>query len=79
MLFRSLEKGDTYTSYPSGGGGWGDPLDRDPEEVRKDVRNGIVTVESDESIYGVVFKDTERFEIDGKKTSGLRSERRNTP
>ena len=33
-----LKKGDTYTSYPSGGGGWGDPLERDPESVREDVQ-----------------------------------------
>jgi len=70
-----LGKGDTYTSYPSGGGGWGNPFDRDPELVRRDVRNGIITVERAESLYGVVFEDTERFEIDEEKTAGLRSER----
>lgn len=26
-----LKKGDSYSTYPSGGGGWGDPLERDPE------------------------------------------------
>ena len=38
----------------SGGGGWGDPLDRDPDEVLADVRDGYLTPEAAKRDYGVV-------------------------
>jgi len=39
-----------------GGGGWGDPLARPPEEVLNDVRNGYVTVAGALESYGVVVE-----------------------
>jgi N-methylhydantoinase B len=48
-----LAKGDSYSTYPSGGGGWGDPRERDPELVKMDVKNGIVSKEAALSVYGV--------------------------
>ena len=50
-----LEAGDVLIYYPSGGGGYGDPLERDPELVRKDVLRGAVTVDGARRHYGVVF------------------------
>ena len=44
-----LGKGDTYTTYPSGGGGWGNPRERDREAVREDARNQIVSREAAQS------------------------------
>ena len=37
------------------GGGWGDPLDRDPAKVQADVDNGDVSEKSAKAIYGVVL------------------------
>ena len=37
------------------GGGWGDPLERDPEMVLQDVRSGFVSVEGALRDYGVVI------------------------
>jgi len=54
---RQLKAGDTYTVYSSGGGGWGNPLQRDPAAVLDDVRNGYVSVEAAERVYGVVIRD----------------------
>jgi N-methylhydantoinase B len=45
-----------------GGGGFGDPLERDPERVREDVLDGYVTVEAAARDYGVVL-DPETLEI----------------
>ena len=42
-----------------GGGGFGDPLDREPEAVLEDVRAGIVTAAAAAEIYGVVGDDPE--------------------
>lgn len=51
-----LEAGDIVVSKPTGGGGFGDPMKRDPEKVAMDVRNEYVSRESAESHYGVVLK-----------------------
>jgi N-methylhydantoinase B len=45
---------DVYYSIWQGGGGFGDPLDREPERVAEDVRNGYVSREEAERTYGVV-------------------------
>ena len=39
----------------AGGGGYGSPLERDPERVLKDVLDHWETIERADSIYGVVF------------------------
>src|SRR5690606_21353732 len=39
-----------------GGGGYGDPLERDPERVRWDVQYGYVTPQAAEAVYGVVLE-----------------------
>ncbi|MBX6768041.1 MAG: hydantoinase B/oxoprolinase family protein, partial [Actinomadura rubrobrunea] len=41
----------------TGGGGWGDPFDRDPERVAADVRDGKVSLEGARDDYGVVLVD----------------------
>jgi N-methylhydantoinase B len=41
----------------TGGGGWGDPFEREPELVLRDVVQGRVSVESAERDYGVVIDD----------------------
>lgn len=40
-----------------GGGGWGDPLTRPPEEVLQDVRNGYVSISGARGDYGVLIDD----------------------
>jgi N-methylhydantoinase B len=42
---------------PDGGGGYGDPLDRDPALVAEDVLLGIVSLEGARRVYGVVLDD----------------------
>jgi len=53
-----LGEGDIwYMRYP-GGGGWGDPLERDPEQVVNDVRLGAVSEGAATAAYGVVLCET---------------------
>ncbi|HXR88609.1 MAG TPA: hydantoinase B/oxoprolinase family protein [Stellaceae bacterium] len=59
----------------NGGGGWGDPLERDPERVRSDVIEGYVTLAHAKSDYGVVL-NAKDFSIDQAATGKLRAERR---
>jgi N-methylhydantoinase B len=50
-----LRRGDTVTHYTPGGGGYGDPLAREPEAVARDVRAGLVSLGGAEELYGVVL------------------------
>jgi N-methylhydantoinase B len=44
---------DVIRVITSSGGGWGDPKARDPEQVNADVKNGYLTAEQAQDIYGV--------------------------
>jgi N-methylhydantoinase B len=59
----------------AGGGGWGDPLDRDVERVREDVLEEYISTEAARNEYGVDI-DTKTLEIDHKGTARLRGELR---
>ncbi|HEY3080605.1 MAG TPA: hydantoinase B/oxoprolinase family protein [Chloroflexota bacterium] len=48
-----LKKGDLFRHDMAGGGGFGDPLERDPARVREDVLDGKVSVEAARRDYGV--------------------------
>ena len=48
-----VEKGDLLHFITWGGGGWGDPLDREADLVAKEIRQGLVTVDGAKS-YGVI-------------------------
>jgi N-methylhydantoinase B len=51
---RRLKKGDLLRVERPGGGGLGDPLERPPEQVLEDVRQGYVSAERAKADYGVV-------------------------
>jgi N-methylhydantoinase B len=53
-----------------GGGGYGDPLARDPESVIRDLGQGLVSATAAREIYGVVVADGE---LDGAATAATRS------
>jgi len=69
-----LEPGDVVTMDAAGGGGFGDPLKRDPYLVRKDVIDGYVSVDCALADYGVVL-DPEGLRIDLEATQRERSSR----
>lgn len=48
---------DVYAINFFGGGGYGDPLEREPERVAKDVAEGFVSTQAAERLYGVIFCD----------------------
>jgi N-methylhydantoinase B len=52
-----LRAGDKVTLLTGGGGGWGDPLERDPEAVLQDVVDGLVSRERAAERYGVVIDE----------------------
>lgn len=50
-----LESDSSVNMSPPGGGGFGNPLEREPESVLHDVVEGYVSLESAEQVYGVVI------------------------
>jgi N-methylhydantoinase B len=65
-----LEPGDLLMMESSGGGGFGDPLDRDPLRVAADLAEGYVTPGAAEAIYGVVWSGSA---IDAAATAARRA------
>ncbi|MBM3676747.1 MAG: hydantoinase B/oxoprolinase family protein [Actinobacteria bacterium] len=57
-----LPPGSTFRLETGGGGGFGDPREREPERVRADVLDGYVSIAGAERDYGVVL-DPETFEV----------------
>jgi N-methylhydantoinase B len=52
-----LAPGEVFTMTWQGGGGYGDPLTRDPDAVARDVRENKVTVQAARAVYGVIVSD----------------------
>ena len=50
-----LEEGSIVMVRSAGGGGYGDPLDRDAERVATDVREGYVSAKAARELYGLVL------------------------
>lgn len=49
----NLESGDVLRVFSPGGGGYGDPTERDPERVREDYENGLVTAAGVAEVFDV--------------------------
>ena len=66
-----LKPGDVVIIDAPGGGGYGHPLERDPELVEQDVAEGYVTAAKARSDYGVVI-DPAAMKVDEEATRALR-------
>jgi N-methylhydantoinase B len=73
-----IKRGDLLRFETCGGGGWGDPLTRDPVRVRQDVARGFVTVQGALQDYGVAL-DPVTLEIDKPLTDDERARRAAEP
>jgi N-methylhydantoinase B len=59
------EPGATWRYLTNGGGGWGNPFERDPERVKRDVRDGYVTIVGAARDFGVVISGDPHSEPEG--------------
>ncbi len=66
-----VEKNSALRIYMPGGGGYGNPLDREPARVKQDVINEFVSIEGARKDYGVVI-DGNTFEIEVEETRKVR-------
>lgn len=71
-----VESGDSFERPSAGGGGYGDPLTREPAKVLEDVIDGYVSVERAAADYGVVIEvvdaEIDSYRIDPARTAALR-------
>ena len=68
-----------WRTLSDGGGGWGDPLERDPASVARDVRDGYVSADGAERDYGVIVTgdpetDPESVAVDVEATAACRAQ-----
>lgn len=54
-----MVKGDEFIHIQAGAGGFGDPLEREPEKVVVDVLNELITPAYANDVYGVVINEGE--------------------
>jgi len=64
------------TISSAGGGGFGDPRARNPEQVRNDVRDGLVSLRAAADEYGVKLAGPPDFVVDEQATAALRAAQR---
>ncbi|MGC8469550.1 MAG: hydantoinase B/oxoprolinase family protein [Acetobacteraceae bacterium] len=74
-LTMGFRAGEVFRHQLPGGGGYGDPLERDLGAVARDLRSGLVTVAGAARDYGVVARG-EPPEVDAAATAALRARRR---
>jgi N-methylhydantoinase B len=72
MGMTPIKQGDVVRHTLAGAAGWGNPLDRDPEQVREDVRNELFSLDYAARAYGVAI-DPDTLEINIEETGRLRS------
>jgi N-methylhydantoinase B len=74
-----LHAGEVVEFRTGGGGGYGEPLERDPERVRWEVLNEIIDTEQARDSYGVILATGPGGDplVDLEATEACRAERRN--
>lgn len=72
-----VKEGDAFARPSAGGGGYGDPLLRDPASVKEDVEDGYVSPEGAKRDYGVVVREVDaelaEWEVDKEATEKERT------
>ena len=69
-----LDAGDVMEIRTGGGGGYGDPLEREPARVARDIALGYISLAAARDIYGVVL--TAAGSVDASATAALRGTQR---
>ena len=77
VMVCDLEEGEMLRARDQGGGGYGPPVEREPERVLKDVENYVISEETARSIYGVKIAGSradDTLSVDFDATKKMRSE-----
>ena len=74
-LTETIQHGDVFRHELAGAGGWGDPLERDPGAVLRDLRNELIGEDTARDDYGVIV-DRTSWRVDRAATEARRAELR---
>ncbi len=75
MQFEIVKQGEVYMIAQGAGGGFGDPLEREPESVMADLREDLISDWTAQNIYRVVY-DARTRSVDAEATDRLRTQER---
>jgi N-methylhydantoinase B len=70
-LIEDVPENTIVAQEAGGGGGYGDPLERAPNKVQEEVKNGIISIDQAKDIYGIVL-DPETLEVNEEESNKLR-------
>jgi N-methylhydantoinase B len=70
-LVENVPSGTVLFQQSGGGGGYGNPYLRSPEQVVQEVKNGVISVERAKQDYGVTV-DSDTLELDLAETEKIR-------
>ena len=71
-VIETIKPGERAANKNPGGGGFGNPFERDVDKVVWDVKNGLVSIEGAKADYGVVISDPDSLSVDEAATAALR-------
>ncbi|WP_416899144.1 MAG: hydantoinase B/oxoprolinase family protein [Minwuia sp.] len=71
-VIETINPGERAANMNPGGGGYGDPFERDVDAVKWDVKNGLVSIDGAREDYGVIFADAENLVVDMEATAAQR-------
>lgn len=77
VVITTVKKGEYIRGNTTSGGGYGNPFEREPRRVLKDVLEGIETMERARTLYGVVFDgriEDESLSVDADRTQQMRQD-----
>ena len=74
-LVEPTKEGDMVAGGTGGGGGYGDPIERDPSLVMQDLENGVISPWVAKNVYKVAY-DEQSLAVDQEKTKLLREQER---
>jgi N-methylhydantoinase B len=74
-LVEDVPEGTVLFQQAGGGGGYGNPYFRDPEQVAQEVKNGVISLKKAKEDYGVIV-ERETFEVNKKETGKLRKKKK---
>jgi N-methylhydantoinase B/oxoprolinase/acetone carboxylase alpha subunit len=75
LQFELADRGEMYMITQGAGGGYGDVLERDPESVAADYRDGLVSIHTVRDVYHVAL-DPDTAAVDGEATAAARDAER---
>ena len=65
---QAFRRGDILIMEAAGGGGWGDPLAREPERVAADLEAGLITAARARDVYGVIVDPSGAIDFDATRS-----------